>query len=150
MSESDFINKIFEMVETKRAEKPKRKKKEMTPEARERMLSNLKKGRETSLAKRRAKMAEKVPTSLKPSKNEPVKPLPETTADITPEPAPKVEVRAPTPVPASPAPPAAEPAPPAVKPAPPAVKPAPVTPRAPTPPPEPYSMSTYGESGSFW
>ena len=140
MSESDFINKIFEMVETKRAEKPKRKKKEMTPEARERMLSNLKKGRETSLAKRRAKMAEKEPTSLKPSKNEPVKPLPETTADITPEPAPKVEVRAPTPVPASPAPPAA----------PPAVKPAPVTPRAPTPPPEPYSMSTYGESGSFW
>lgn len=77
MSESDFINKIFEMVETKRAEKPKRKKKEMTPEARERMLNNLKKGRETSLAKRRAKKAEKEKSTPKETINEPINPSPD-------------------------------------------------------------------------
>ena len=57
MSESDVLSTIFEMVEAKRAEKakPKRKKREMSEAQREQMLKNLKKGRETSLAKRRAK-----------------------------------------------------------------------------------------------
>jgi len=150
MSEqSDLIDRIFEMVESKRAEKPKRKKKEMTPEARERMLANLKKGRETSLAKRRAKKSDKEPTTPKPQVSESQKPSVERPPTPTPALAQVVEPEPPKMEPIMEAPtPALKPTPaPAPAPAPVRVAPAP---QPVAPPPEPFSMSTYGNSGSFW
>ena len=96
MSNNDeLLSKIFEMVNTKAEAKPKKKRKPMTPEQRERCLANLKKGRETSLRKRQAKKgAEKTkqPTIAPPppvappplptpvEKHEPVEKPPEPTS----------------------------------------------------------------------
>ena len=55
----ELLGKIFEMVNAKAEAKPKRKKREMTPEQRERCLANLRKGRETSMRKRKEKAAAK-------------------------------------------------------------------------------------------
>ena len=51
----ELLSQIFEMVETKKAEKKPRKKRVLTPEQREKAIANLKKGRETSLRNRQAK-----------------------------------------------------------------------------------------------
>ena len=52
MSDDKLADKIFELVNAKQSVKPKRKKREMTPEARAKMLQNLAKGREKSLRNR--------------------------------------------------------------------------------------------------
>ena len=51
----ELLGKIFEMVNAKAEAKPKRKKREMTPQQRERCLANLRRGRETSMRKRKEK-----------------------------------------------------------------------------------------------
>ena len=64
----ELLGKIFEMVNTKAEAKPKKKRKPMTPEQRERCLANLKTGRETSLRKRKEKAAAAKAKKEKPKK----------------------------------------------------------------------------------
>ena len=178
MSESDMLSKIFEMVESKRQEKkPPRKKREMTPEARERMLANLKKGRETSLAKRRAKKGEKAaptkaptppPKAPTPPPTEAPSPTPSSTAPMdVPSPPSTIPPSTPAPSSSTSTPLTSKPSqkvainpikedavdttpltvPPSLTATPPIDIPKP-RPRAATP--EPFTYSTYGGGGSFW
>jgi hypothetical protein len=50
-----LLSQIFEMVQAKKEELPKKKKRVISEEQKARALENLKRGRETSLAKRKAK-----------------------------------------------------------------------------------------------
>ena len=60
-TEKDILGRIFEMVNQKKEESPKkqRKKRVMIPEAKEKALENLRRGRETSLRNRQEKAKKK-------------------------------------------------------------------------------------------
>ena len=103
MSNNDeLLGKIFEMVNTKAEAKPKKKRKPMTPEQRERCLANLKKGRETSLRKRQAKKAGKQQTEPQTPVEKP-QPEPQTPVE-KPGPEPQTPVAKPQPEPEPPQP----------------------------------------------
>jgi hypothetical protein len=138
-SNDDLLKSIFDLVETKSEQKQQRKKRVMTPQAREKAIQNLAAGRLKSLETRRRKKAEKeggiVPSRPAPEPPTPTPPPPKP----TPEPAP-----APKPEPASAAPPKLAPVEP----------PKPVTPPKPEPPAPvvdntPYRMTTWGRQ-SLW
>lgn len=60
-TEKDILGRIFEMVNRKKEEAPKkpRKKRVMTPEAKAKALNNLRRGRETSMRNRQKTATEK-------------------------------------------------------------------------------------------
>ena len=60
-TEKDILGRIFEMVNRKKEEAPKkpRKKRVMTPEAKAKALDNLRRGRETSMRNRQKTATEK-------------------------------------------------------------------------------------------
>ena len=55
-----LLSQIFEMVNAKKEEMPQKKKRVVSDEQKARAIENLRKGRETSLANRRAKKEQKV------------------------------------------------------------------------------------------
>jgi len=79
-TEKDILGRIFEMVNRKKEESPKkpRKKRVMTPEAKAKALDNLRRGRETSMRNRQKTATEKkTPAKVeepKPAKVEEPKP----------------------------------------------------------------------------
>jgi hypothetical protein len=89
-----LISKIFKMVEEKSEEKvvkKKRTRKPMTPEQKAKAVANLKRGRETAMRNRKAKLAaagkgSKAETApkLEPVKEEPVAPKLEPVKPATP------------------------------------------------------------------
>ena len=118
--DDEIVNKIFELVKDSKTTKPKpsKRKREYTPEQRQKMLETLRKGREKSLAKRRAKKQEA-------NKDIAQQALAPTPAPAPPPPPPRTEP--------APPPPKAEPAPlpPKTEPAPlPKAEPAPTPPKA--------------------
>ncbi len=138
-----LLSKIFEMVNTKAAEKPKRKRRAMTPEQKAKAIENLKRGRATALKNRKAKMEAKKANAPSepappppPKKEEPPPPPPPKPKPATPPP-PKPATPPPPPKPKTPPPPKPDTPPPK-----PATPPPPKPAREPTPPPPPVRAPT--------
>ena len=74
-SNDDLLKSIFDLVETKSEQKQQRKKRVMTPQAREKAIQNLAAGRLKSLETRRRKKAEKE-GGIVPSRPAPEPPTP--------------------------------------------------------------------------
>lgn len=152
-SENEMLNKIFEMVQEKRSEKPPRRKRApMTPEQKERALENLRRGRETSKKNRMAAAAAKKGLKNetkeqpigKPSPPEPQVPEPQVQVQVQVRPEPPSQVPEPR-KPQVEKPQVPEPFPQVSEPQPvPAKKLEPIK-------EEPFTYSTYGGGGgSLW
>jgi len=151
--EKELLGRIFELVNQKREEKPKRKKRILTEQQREKAILNLQKGRETSLKNRQRKAAEKKKEPEPEPKPKEPEPKPKELEPKPKEPEPEPKPKEPEPKPRELAPKPREPEPKPNEPEPKPPPSEPITILANTEPAldaTPYAYNIWGKGQSLW